>query len=84
MKVKVTLKKSHPEFYEHIIPMISDEFETQILQKKRIFILDQSEYSEIVAELSAYINHEEEFSPETMLDVEKALEDFTRRWVYVF
>ncbi len=84
MKIKIKLKKSNPEFYEYILPIMPDELANQIKKKKRTFIVDQSEYNDILTELSAYMNHHEEYSRETLLDVENAVDDFTTRWSYLF
>ncbi|MCP4178317.1 MAG: hypothetical protein GY756_11165 [bacterium] len=84
MKIKIELKKSNPEYFEYILPIMSDELVSQINKKRRTFIIEQSEYNDILTELSAYMNHGEEYSKETLLDVENALDDFKYRWSYFF
>ena len=84
MKIKVVLKNTNPAFFEDILPIMSDELILQINERKRTFIIEQSEYNDLLTELSAIKNNAEEFSLEFQLKVDHAIDDFMSGWSYVF
>lgn len=84
MKIKVLLKNTNPSFFEDILPIMSEELLLQIHERKRVFLIEQSEYNDLLTELSAIKNNIEECSPDYKLNVDNAIDDFMSGWSYVF
>ncbi|GAB6090503.1 hypothetical protein [Spirochaeta dissipatitropha] len=84
MKIKIQLQNIEPEFFENLIPIMSDELSTQIQEGKRVMIMDYSEYDDLLTELSALKNHLEEYSPEFQKKINLALHDLMSSWEYAF
>jgi hypothetical protein len=84
MKIKVLLKNANPAFFEDILPIMSDELVLQVKERKRVFIIEQSEYDDLLTELSAIKNHSEDCSPDYLVKIDDAIDDFVSGWSYVF
>lgn len=83
MKIKVLLKNTDPAFFENILPIMSDELIMQINERKRQLIITQSEYDDLLTELSAIKNHSEGYPADYQLKIDRAINDFMSGWSFV-
>jgi DNA-dependent RNA polymerase auxiliary subunit epsilon len=84
MRIKLKLQNIEPDFLKDLIPIVSDELLSQIEAGQQHLIMERSEYDDMLTELSALKQHEEDYNIEFVRKVDSAINDFMKNWECIF